>query len=71
MGAPHRGMISFSTREGPLRRDMQMNQMGLYADINGARLYYQVTGEGQSLVLIHGFTLDHRMWDDQVEAVAL
>ena len=24
----------------------------------------------QSLVLIHGFTLDHRMWDDHVEAFA-
>jgi pimeloyl-ACP methyl ester carboxylesterase len=49
---------------------MQVSHTGLYADINGARLYYQLTGEGQSLVLIHGFTLDHRMWDDQVEAFA-
>lgn len=40
-----------------------------FADINGARLYYQRMGEGLPLVLIHGFTLDHRMWDDQVAAL--
>jgi pimeloyl-ACP methyl ester carboxylesterase len=40
-------------------------------DVNGARLYYEVAGAGSPLVLIHGFSLDHRMWDDQFEAFSL
>lgn len=36
-----------------------------YADVNGTRLYHEVAGSGLPLVLIHGFTLDIRMWDDQ------
>ncbi|MEP7291975.1 MAG: alpha/beta fold hydrolase [Chloroflexota bacterium] len=38
-----------------------------FADVNGTRLYYEVTGSGHPLVLIHGFTLDTRMWDDQFD----
>lgn len=30
-----------------------------------ANLYYEATGAGDVVVLIHGFTLDTRMWDDQ------
>lgn len=41
-----------------------------YADVNGTRLYYEVAGEGHPLVLVHGFSLDTRMWDAQVEAFA-
>lgn len=33
--------------------------------INNTRLYYEVMGEGQPVVFLHGFTLDHRMWDNQ------
>jgi pimeloyl-ACP methyl ester carboxylesterase len=33
--------------------------------LNNTRLYYEVKGEGQPLVFIHDFLLDHRMWDDQ------
>lgn len=36
-----------------------------FANLNGGRLYYEVAGAGTPLVLIHGFTLDSRMWDDQ------
>jgi pimeloyl-ACP methyl ester carboxylesterase len=36
-----------------------------FADINGTRLHYEVAGSGDPLVLIHGGTLDLRMWDDQ------
>lgn len=41
-----------------------------FADINGTRLYYEVAGAGHPLVLIHGFTLDTRMWDDQFDVFA-
>ncbi len=36
----------------------------------GARLVYEVTGDGPAVVLIHGFGLDMRMWDPQVEPLA-
>lgn len=33
--------------------------------VNGTRLYYEIKGEGQPIVFVHGFMLDCRMWDDQ------
>jgi pimeloyl-ACP methyl ester carboxylesterase len=36
-----------------------------FAEVNGTRLYYEVAGAGEPIVLIHGFTIDARMWDDQ------
>jgi pimeloyl-ACP methyl ester carboxylesterase len=44
-------------------------QTGL-AEVNGTQLYYEAAGEGAPVVLVHGFSLDHRMWDDQFEAFA-
>lgn len=38
-----------------------------FAEVNGTRLYYEVAGSGRPLVLIHGFSLDTCMWDDQFE----
>ena len=39
-------------------------------DRPGARLVYEVTGEGPAVVLIHGFGLDMRMWDPQIGPLA-
>jgi pimeloyl-ACP methyl ester carboxylesterase len=36
----------------------------------GGELYYEVEGDGPPVVLVHGFALDARMWDDQVPALA-
>ena len=36
----------------------------------GARLVYEVTGDGAAVVLVHGFGLDMRMWDPQVGPLA-
>jgi 3-oxoadipate enol-lactonase len=51
-----------------------MNSMtampGAYFDVNDARLYYQTVGAGAPMVLLHGFGLDQRMWEDQAEALA-
>lgn len=41
-----------------------------FADVHGARLRYQIAGAGEPLILLHGFTLDLRMWDDQFEQFA-
>jgi pimeloyl-ACP methyl ester carboxylesterase len=40
------------------------------ADVNGTRLYYETTGSGPHVVLLHGGNLDSRMWDDQVPFLA-
>ena len=41
-----------------------------YAEINGARLYYEVAGAGQPLALLHAGIADSRMWDDQFAVFA-
>ncbi len=41
-----------------------------FADVNGTRLAYEIAGDGPPVVLIHGFSLDSRMWDDQFAALA-
>jgi pimeloyl-ACP methyl ester carboxylesterase len=41
-----------------------------FAEVNGTRLYYEVAGSGPALALVHGFSLDTRMWDDPFEEFA-
>ena len=41
-----------------------------FAPVEDGQLYYEVEGEGPPLVLVHGFSLDTRMWDDQWAAFA-
>lgn len=38
--------------------------------IPGGRLYYERSGAGEPVILIHADSLDHRMWDGQVRAFA-
>ncbi|HEX9115379.1 MAG TPA: alpha/beta hydrolase [Anaerolineae bacterium] len=42
------------------------------AVVNGIRLAYRDSGQQQArtLLLIHGFPLDHRLWDEQVTGLA-
>jgi 3-oxoadipate enol-lactonase len=41
-----------------------------YADVEGRKVYYEAKGEGRVILLIHGFSLDRQMWDDQFVAFA-
>ncbi len=41
-----------------------------FVKVRGAELYWEALGEGEPLILLHGFLLDHRMWDPQFEALA-
>ena len=41
-----------------------------HAEINGARLLYEINGAGPALTLIHAGIADSHMWDDQVPALA-
>jgi len=38
-----------------------------FADINGAKLYYKLAGEGQPFVMIHAGISDHRMWNNEFD----
>ena len=49
--------------------EMGQRETGI-ADVNGARLYYEVAGSGQPLVFVHAGIADHRMWDDQFDVFA-
>jgi pimeloyl-ACP methyl ester carboxylesterase len=40
------------------------------AEVNGARIYYEVAGEGEPLVLVHAGIADSRMWESQIAAFA-
>jgi pimeloyl-ACP methyl ester carboxylesterase len=40
------------------------------ATVNGTHLYYEQAGSGHPLVLIHGFTLNTQMWEDQFSVFA-
>jgi len=44
---------------------MVMHKHQGFAEVNGTRLYYEMAGSGDPLVLIHGNTLNLNMWDDQ------
>ena len=41
-----------------------------YAEINGARLYYEMAGSGTAFIMIHAGIADCRMWDHEFEAFA-
>jgi pimeloyl-ACP methyl ester carboxylesterase len=41
-----------------------------FAPVNGTRLFYEVQGKGEPVVLIHGGQLDSRMWDEQFDRFA-
>jgi len=41
-----------------------------YAEVNGTRFYYEVLGEGEPIVLIHGNGGDCRHWDGQFEPLS-
>jgi pimeloyl-ACP methyl ester carboxylesterase len=40
-----------------------------YLQMNNTRLFYTVQGEGDPIILIHGSFTDHRIWDEQVDAL--
>jgi len=41
-----------------------------YVPVDGGRLYYEEMGAGTPVVLVHGHSLDRRMWDGQWPAFA-
>jgi pimeloyl-ACP methyl ester carboxylesterase len=52
-----------TTHEAPTRN-------GNYADVDGVRTYYEVTGTGDPLILLHGGLCTAETWDAQTTALA-
>ena len=40
---------------------------GFYSMIKGGELYYELAGQGQAIVFVHGMGLDCRIWVDQFD----
>lgn len=51
------------------RPEDQVRAQGATVEVNGVRLYYEITGNGPPLVLIHGWASNAICWDDQVTAL--
>ncbi|MCX2678673.1 alpha/beta hydrolase [Galbibacter sp. EGI 63066] len=39
-------------------------------DVGDARLYYEIVGSGEPVILLHGYPLDNRMWDVQFKKLS-
>ena len=48
---------------------MMLRETGT-AEVNGARIHYEITGDGEPLVLVHAGIADSRMWEAQVAPFA-
>src|SRR6185295_15737250 len=48
------------------KKENPVTKTGFIA-IADSKLYYETTGEGDAIVLLHGGFMDRRMWDDQVD----
>jgi pimeloyl-ACP methyl ester carboxylesterase len=49
---------------------MSEGRQGNFAEVNGARLYHEIVGDGEPLVLVHAGIADGRMWNEQLGAFA-
>jgi pimeloyl-ACP methyl ester carboxylesterase len=45
-------------------------RQGQYVELNGARIFYQVAGQGTPLLLIHGFPLDGELFEGQLTGLS-
>jgi pimeloyl-ACP methyl ester carboxylesterase len=41
-----------------------------FAEVSGTKLYYEISGKGKTITLIHGGLVDRRMWDDQFKSLS-
>lgn len=58
--------LFFSVNQGAAPAAVQSG----FVEVDGGRLYYEQSGSGMPVVLIHGGYLDNRMWDGQFAVVA-
>lgn len=56
--------------EKPFVKEIEIipvRERGYVPVTNGGRIYYESRGEGTAVILLHGHTLDRRMWDPQLK----
>lgn len=41
-----------------------------FAEVNGAKIHYEMSGDGMPLIMLHAGIADSRMWDDQFPVFA-
>lgn len=58
------------TLVGAVAAHAQHPAEGQFADINGARIFYTVTGQGEPMVLIHGYPLNGNLFAKQREELS-
>ncbi len=49
---------------------MNVQSKQAFAAVPNGTLFYETVGEGSPLVFLHGFSVDHQMWDSQVDFFA-
>jgi 3-oxoadipate enol-lactonase len=41
-----------------------------YVDVDGGKLFYEIAGKGENIVLLHDGMVNHRIWDEQFPVLA-
>jgi pimeloyl-ACP methyl ester carboxylesterase len=54
----------------PLAEWAQQHARGKFIGLDGHQTHYIEKGEGEPVILIHGFFYDTHMWDDNIDALA-
>ena len=55
---------------GPQTKSIQSESDHFVHLLDGGKLYYEEYGQGTPVILVHGHTLDHRMWRTQIAPLA-
>jgi pimeloyl-ACP methyl ester carboxylesterase len=63
-------LIGNAATADELLKDGADKPIGHYAEVNGIKMYYEIHGEGEPLVLVHGFLGSGAFWRSYIEDFA-
>lgn len=63
-------VLPYLVRDAFRKADRKGVTSGYVKVDSSAKLYYEVEGRGEPVVLLHGHSFDHQMWDKQVQALS-
>lgn len=58
--------VLLSACAGAVCAQAQSGDASGFAEVNGTKLYYEASGKGPAVVLVHGGLNDRRLWDEQM-----
>ncbi len=64
------GIVLLLVPAGTCPADDQLPPAGKVVSVNGFEMYYETYGQGEPLVLLHGFSGSSALWEPQVPALA-